>query len=426
MPFLPLLILAAALVMLSAALSAAEAALFALPHPGELRGPLRPFQRLLDRGGRTLSGLLLLNTLANAGAAVVWTMLWMAALPGLSTPASITLAVVTGAPLILIVGEVLPRTVALWAPESVALWVGRPAAALLTIIAPVRLLVDGLANLALWITGDRRGFAEALREERKVKTYVAMGGPEGTLEEDEREMVEGVLEFGETTAEDVMTPRTEVRFVSLSDGREAIEAVFVETGHSRMPVRGDSPDEIVGFLHHRDLLLSAERPLEEILRAPLTVPPSVKLDTLLERFREKQTFIAVVVDEYGGTEGIVTLNDVLEAIVGDIEEETNGDEGDNGAPEEPIRRGEGDEWIVWGRVEITELNEALPKPLPEDRARTLSGFMVNSLGRIPREGERADLEGWEFHVRRMAGPRIEEIALRPHGSRHETSPAEGQ
>ncbi|MBN1478032.1 HlyC/CorC family transporter [Candidatus Sumerlaeota bacterium] len=425
MPVLPLLFLVAALLVLSAALSAAEAALFALPHPGELRGRMRPFQRLLDRGGRTLSGLLLLNTLTNVGVAVVWAMLWMAALPGLSTPMSIALAVVTGAPLILIVGEVLPRTVALWAPESVALWVGRPASALLFAIAPLRLLMDGLANAALWITGDRRGFTEALREERKVKTYVAMGGPEGTLEEDEREMVEGVLEFGETTAEDVMTPRTEVRFVSLSDGREAIEAVFVETGHSRVPVRGESPDEVVGFLHHRDLLLSEDRPLEEMLRAPLTVPPAVKLDTLLERFRERQTFIAVVIDEYGGTEGIVTLNDVLEAIVGEIEEETNGDEGENGAPEEPIRQGESGEWIVWGRVEIEELNEALPRPLPEDRARTLSGFMVNSLGRIPAEGEKAELEGWEFHVRRMSGPRIEEIALRPHGSRPETPSSEG-
>lgn len=402
-----------ALLLLSALVSAAETAIFGLPHLRSLRdkGRTIPFAagRLLADREAAMAGLLLGDLVANLGAAIVAVMIWQRVLPGLSPASQTLLTLVTAGPLILLAGEVLPRAVAARLSERTLLWLCPPVYALTLALLPFRLMLSAFSSVVLRLMGSKEGWRGPLVAELEFQNLVTLGGPGGTLEEDEREMVEGVLDFGNSTAEDIMTPRTELDWVERGDPRDEVAAAFERGGHSRLLVCETSPDKILGFLHYRDFLLQPERPWTELLRQPLVVSPDTRLADLLETFRKNQVFLAVVVDEYGGNKGIVTLNDLVEAVFGEME--TAEQEAAGQAVEEAIRPGGEGSWFVRGRTELWEIEEQIELRLHDDRARTVSGFVINTLGHIPEEGESLVAEGWRFTVRQMAGPVIEELLL---------------
>lgn len=423
---LTLLALFIALLLLSALLVAMETALFFVssfrgefvtPHP-----PLETLKRLPGHPMRTHTRLHVVQVTLLVAAASVGGLLLGLLLPWLPRLITLLVGALLLTPPVLLLGIVLPRSLALRSPERTIRCLGVPFQVLMTLVAPVAALLEAPARALAAASGRAQGPGSTLIRERELVTLVALGGQEGTLEEDEREMVESVLDFGRTTVEDIMTPRPELELVGLDDTRERIAEVFETSRHSRVLVCGDTPDQVVGFIHRRDFLLYPERPWPELLRQPLTVAPTTGLAHLLRMFRERRIFLAVVVDEFGGTKGIVTMKDLLEAIVGKLRDTQAPAPGEVETAEEHhvIRpRGSGT-WLVRGRTEIWEFNEKLDAALPDDQARTLSGLVIGLLGHIPREGEEVQTHGWRFRVLQMAGPRIEEMEV----SRAAASPGE--
>ena len=247
-------------------------------------------------------------------------------------------------------------------------------------------LVDLLLHRILG-RGDQRAYEESIEEE--IRTIVSEGHREGLLEEEAREMIEGVIELGDAVVSHIMTPRTDIQMVQLNTPWDEVVDSLIESGHTRVPVYDKSRDDIVGILYSKDLLpelfkSSGEpsRPLADLLRKPLFVPETKPVDDLLKLFQKSRTHIAVVLDEFGGVSGLVTIEDVLEEIVGEID-----DEYDEKA-EEAVRKIDDDVCEALGRAHIDEINALMGFELPEDADfDTIGGFVFAEFGRVPAPGE---------------------------------------
>lgn len=225
--------------------------------------------------------------------------------------------------------------------------------------------------------------------EEEIRTIVSEGHREGLLEDDAREMIEGVIELGEDDVSQIMTPRTDMHMVSIQLPWDEIIEDVIEAGHTRVPVYGENRDDIVGMLYSKDLIpeLAKEdreerQPIKAILRKPVFVPETKRVDDLLQMFQQMRTHIAVVLDEYGGVSGLVTIEDVLEEIVGEIVDEYD--------PEqiEEIQRIDVDACEALGRAHVDEINVMMGMELPEDGDfDTIGGFVFTELGRVPQQGE---------------------------------------
>jgi CBS domain containing-hemolysin-like protein len=225
--------------------------------------------------------------------------------------------------------------------------------------------------------------------EEEIRTIVTEGHREGLLEEDAREMIEGVIELGDVDVSHIMTPRTEMHTVNVHWPWEQVLEYVISVGHTRIPVFDKTRDDVVGILYSKDLLPElakdrdeSRRPLTDLLRKPLFVPEAKAVDDLLALFQQSRTHIAVVLDEYGGVSGLVTIEDVLEEIVGEIEDEYDPE------VEEEIRRIDDDVCEALGRAHVEEINEAMGFELPEDEDfDTIGGFVFTEFGRVPLAGE---------------------------------------
>ena len=228
---------------------------------------------------------------------------------------------------------------------------------------------------------------ESLEEE--IRTIVTEGHREGLLEEDAREMIEGVIDLGDADVVQIMTPRTDMHMIQVGLEWEELLADVIKAGHTRIPVYAKSRDDIVGILYVKDMLpelakgpSQARRPLREILRKPLFVPETKAVNALLEMFQQMRTHIAIVLDEYGGVSGLVTIEDVLEEIVGEIVDEYDVD------VEQEIRVVDENTVEALGRTHVDEINAAMDLQLPEDEDfDTIGGFVFSELGRVPMVGE---------------------------------------
>ena len=242
-----------------------------------------------------------------------------------------------------------------------------------------------LARLRELLGGGRATTSEEL--EREIQDLVDQGESQGLISPREADMIEAVFELDQTTAEQIMVPRTELAMVPHTAGVREIIAVIVESGHSRIPVYADDPDHILGVIHAKDLLPhwgEEDIDLRAIMRKPYFVPLAMPLGELMAGFRRRRVHLAVVVDEYGGTAGVVTLEDVLEEIVGEIADEYDREP-------ELVTALEDGALMVDARLEIEELagrlGVELPRSLPEGRFETVGGFITTLLGRVPQTGE---------------------------------------
>jgi CBS domain containing-hemolysin-like protein len=228
------------------------------------------------------------------------------------------------------------------------------------------------------------------------------------LEEDQQQMIRGIVELSGTTVREVMVPRTDTVFIPASAGREDILALILESGHSRFPVYGDTPDSVTGILHVKDLVkvLAEDRPfdLADLVRRPFFVPDSKHIDEMLREFRKKKAQIAIAVDEYGGVSGIVCMEDIIEEIVGDIQDEFD-DETDDVMP-----IGEGT-WLCDARVNMEDLVRRTGLDFPCDDFDTLGGFVFDLLGRIPVKHEKAAYRNASLVVQEMDGHKIRSVKI---------------
>ena len=237
---------------------------------------------------------------------------------------------------------------------------------------------------------------ESLEED--IRTIVSEGHREGLLEEDAREMIEGVIELGDADVSEIMTPRTDMHMVPVDMPWDEVIADVIETGHTRTPVYENNRDDVIGVLYSKDLLpelatgnAESRTPIRDLLRKPVFVPETKAVDDLLQMFQQMRTHIAVVLDEYGGVAGLVTIEDVLEEIVGEIV-----DEYDEEVVEE-ILKIDDNSCEALGRTHVDEINEAMHLELPDDGDfDTIGGFVFTELGHIPLPGEQLV---WENKVR---------------------------
>lgn len=247
------------------------------------------------------------------------------------------------------------------------------------------------------------------------KRLELFGYKNGDEDTDEQELMESVFEFGDTRVHEIMVPRIDMVAVNIHmPAREAID-VIVEAGHSRVPVFDDTIDKIVGVIHAKDLLkrmlVTEDFSLSEMTRDVYFVPESKKIDELLTEFKKRKVHLAIAVDEYGGTAGLITLEDILEELVGDIQDEFD-------MEEEPIRQIDDDTLLCSSRLRLDDLHEKLGLELPEEHADTLGGFLYVSIGRVPRVGEKISYNGLEFEVHSVEGQRIDKVMVR--GLKHFT------
>ena len=308
--------------------------------------------------------------------------------------------------LVLLVGELGPRVVAGRSPVRLAL----VAAPFLRRGSRVvgRLLYPFLAVGRL--ISRRSGRTEASADELQVREALEIGADAGIVEADEHRLVERAFKLDELNAWDAMTPRVDI--VALKDSRLLGEvlAELEYLPHSRVPVYGDTIDDVTGILHVRDAYRAyvADRrdlPLSELARPPMFVPGSLSLAKLLAEFRARRVHMGIVADEFGGTDGLITLEDVLEELVGEIVDETDVDE-------DPLTRLSPDEMMASGGAELRDINERFGLALPEEDNRSLNGFIVEELGRVPEPGTTFEAEGVRIEVVKASDTQVIRARIR--------------
>jgi CBS domain containing-hemolysin-like protein len=246
--------------------------------------------------------------------------------------------------------------------------------------------------------------------EDELKTWVEVGEHDGGLEQGEREMIYSIFGFGDTLCREIMVPRVNMLALDVNTPLPEALDVLISSGHSRVPVYDETVDNIVGMLYSKDLLKITLVPQETVsirqfLRPAYYVPESKKVDDLLQEMQSNRTHIAVVVDEYGGVAGLVTLEDIMEEIVGEIR-----DEYDQSEEADVQQVGEG-EYLFKGEADLDDFNEVTNLHLPKDLADTLGGYVYGRLGRVPVQNEKLDVEGWRLTVEQVSRRQIRKIRV---------------
>jgi putative hemolysin len=319
----------------------------------------------------------------------------------------------------LIIGELVPKHLALRAPERIAALVAPTVDLISRISTPAVWLLETSSRFVLRILGSEVQPSETVTEE-EVKTLIAEGTRIGVFHRQEREMIERVLRLADRPVRAIMTPRVELVWLDIEDDPDEIARVIRASGHSRFVVGKGSLDDVLGVVHVRGLLdaclAGRSLDLQAALRPMPVVPDTTPIPRALEALRQARVSMALVVDEYGEVEGVVTAEDVLEALVGDMPEHR--------LDEEPaiVRRGDGS-MLMDGMLAIDEVKLALDlDSLPEEESyHTLAGFVLAQLGRIPAEGEAVAYGGWRFEVVDMDGRRIDKVLVRGPTAREEAS-----
>ena len=271
-------------------------------------------------------------------------------------------------------------------------------------------VLDRLGSLGRLVQTTRRRLARQVSEEELLAVAEAAEASDA-IEPEERELIGHIIEFGDTVAREVMVPRTDM--VAMSDRHTVAEAIgiVIEHGYSRVPVYTEGIDDVVGVVHAKDLMRAerdqgADSPAAAVARTPHFVPETKRISLLLREMQAEKFHIAIVVDEYGGTAGVVTLEDLIEELVGEIVDEFD--------VEVPMIERIGPGTVrVNGRVPIDELSEVLGAPLPNGDWDTVGGLIFNTLGHVPDEGETLAVGGWELSVERVTGRRIARVIVKP-------------
>ena len=423
------LLLQLVLIFLSACYAAAEVALLSLNatklhHDAEEGDPTAAkLLRMTDAPARTLSTIQVCITLFGfLGSALAATQ-FAPRLAGaiLSAGAGIDADVLNVLCVILItlllsyltlcLGTLVPKRLAMKNPEAIA----RRSLLLLEVSAvifrPFVMLLNAATHGILRLCGIDPNAAEDEVTEDDIRMMVDIGGENGAIEEAEKEMIENIFEFNNSTAEEVMTHRTDVTSIWVDDTEDEILRTICDSGLSRFPVYNENMDDIIGILNTRDFLLNAQsdnpKSLRALLREAYFVPETVQADQLFRNMQVKKIHMAIVVDEYGGTEGIITLEDILEELVGEIWDEHD-------EVTEDFRKQSDGSWLVSGSASVDDLFETLDLPEDEDiDSNTVNGLVQEKTCHLPKVGDHFSLGEYDGVVTRTARRRVTEVRLTP-------------
>ena len=412
-PLLLAIVAIVGLVGFAALLAAAETALTNLPKAKALalqeegRRGASSLLRLLEKRERYLSPVLLLILVCHLTTAAIVDLLAESYLG----PVGIALSVVVVVVVIYVMAEAAPKTYALQHPERIALFVA-PAVTVIAGFAPVRIVTRMLIGLAnVLIPGKGRPDGPIVTED-ELLAFAEVAMEEGEIESEERELIHSIIDFGDTVAREVMVPRPDMVTVEATDAVEDVIDTVLSCGYSRIPVVGDGGvDDVVGIVYTKDLMLAVRAArstaaMSSLMRPALFVPETKKVAELMREMQAKKQHMAIVVDEYGGTAGLVTLEDLIEELVGEIVDEYDVED----ALFERLPNGD---YRVSGRLSLDEANEVLHLELPTGDWDTVGGLLFNLLGHVPEQGESVEVDGHTLQAESVDGRRIERVRITP-------------
>ena len=406
------LIIIILLILLSAFFSSAETALTTvnrikirnIAEEGDRRA--LTVLKIIDDSGKMLSAILIGNNIVNLSASALVTAFSLRIWGDLSV--SIATGILTL--VVLIFGEISPKTIATIESERIALRYAGIIYFLMTILTPVIFIVNKLSLGLLTLLRVDRSKATKVMTERELRTIVEVGKDDGVIEDTEYEMIDNVFDFGDSKARDIMVPRIDMAFVNVEDSFAQVLKVYEENRYTRYPVYEGTSDHVIGFINIKDLILYENRDsfsVRDILREPVYTYENKNTAELLIEMRDSADSYAIVLDDYGATAGLVTLEDLLEEIVGEIHDEYDEDEPD------PIEKVSDDEYIVTGTARIDDINDELGINLESEDYDNIAGYLLECLENLPSEGdEYVNDEGGRFCIISMDKNRIERVSIR--------------
>lgn len=395
---------------LSAFFSGSETALFSLSRlalsrleNGSHDG--KKILHLLSSPGRLLITILIGNMVVNILASAIATKLALHHFG--DSGVSIAIGVMTF--LLLVFGEITPKTYAVEHHTSFAMYSSGPLYRISRVLSPLISILKYLTDKLVEFGGTPLKEEYSYLTAESLRTMIEVSEQEGILKEEEEEMIKGIMDFSETLVREVMIPRFDMECLNITTDREATFSLIRESGFSRIPVFGENIDDVKGILYAKDLLKfikdrTSSFDLNDIIHEAFFVPETMKIDTLMNELQKRKTQIAIVVDEYGGTEGLVTMEDLVEEIVGEILDEYDEEE-------RLIERISDHIYLVSGKIDIDELNDELEIELPTEEADSIGGLLMAKLEKVPEMGDETTVDGVRLVVEEVDGLRLEKVRL---------------
>jgi gliding motility-associated protein GldE len=367
--------------------------------------------QLLTHPRKLLITIIVGNTVVNIGAASLAAIVTLdiCGKLGIDPKIGVLIDIIIVTFVILIVAEIIPKVAAIKNYKNIARNFAFPLTLFYYIFSPI---VSIIHTLTQWLTSIFNvGKDRLLLSEEELRSIVDMGEEKGTLQQDEKEMIHSIFEFSETTVKEIMIPRIDMVCISIDSKLESLLSVIKKYLHSRIPLYKEKVDNIIGIIYSKDLLPFVNRKsnedvnLEKLARPAYFVPEQKKIDELLREFQSQQIHMAIVVDEYGGTSGIVTLEDIIEEIVGEIQDEHDS--------EQPLyQKISENEYLVDGGINLEEMNEELNLNLPtEEGVETLAGFLFGLFGSVPKEKQSVSYENTTFVIDNVIRRRITKVKI---------------
>lgn len=368
---------------------------------------------LLENPRRLLVTILLGNTISNIAASIISVIIALEAASyfSISRELAIFMQIIVLTIIILLIGEITPK---LWAnryPDQFSRLVAIPLYWISILFYPVaKIITDILKFITSKVKTDK---SKTALKEIELSELADLGAEKGTLEEGESEIIQSIVDFKNVTVREVMTPRVDIKAVSLETDFDELMKVITESGHSRIPLYETNLDNIFGIIYAKDLLPYLRNPelrkttsLRKIARDTMFVPETKFINELLHDFQEKKLHLGIVVDEYGGTAGLISLEDIIEEIVGDIRDEYDNEE-------KEIVKLNDHSYLVLGKVPIVELNEVLEQDFSSETGDydTVGGFILNQAGLIPEQGFHFTLNNYKFTVKEVINKRINKVLI---------------
>ena len=406
------IILLIVLLILSAFFSMSETALMSLSkirirHMVEegVKGA-KLVQKLIEDPNKLLGAILIGNNIVNIGASSLATSLAVKMSGGSEGAVVIATGVMTV--LVLIFGEITPKSIAKQKSEAVSLKVSKPIKLCVFIFKPFVTIFTIISSVFIKIFGGDPKAAEPFITEEELKTMVGVSEEEGVLEDVEKEMIFNVFDFADLQVKDVMVQRVDVTAIEINDGYDELLKVIKEEQFSRIPVYDDTIDDIVGILNVKDLIIAGynggELVVKDYMREPLYTFEFKKITELFTEMKKSRNHMAVVLDEYGGTVGIVTIEDLVEEIVGDIEDEYDKER-------DSIEVIKEDEYVVDGSARLDDVSDLIGVNMESEEFDSVGGLIIGALGRIPEEHEEVVIDRIKFVVEEVEKNRIMKVRI---------------
>ena len=397
------------LLILSGFFSSSETALFHLKSYDNINERVK---KLLSRPQKLLSTLLTGNTIVNiaiGSLAATYTVNYVSNYSTLSLSTLLLIEVIIITFLVLIFGEIIPKTYAIARSEKYSNFIAKPLDIILTTIYPIAFFFHKITDIIIKVLPINK--EQTFDSEEELMMLAEVGEEEGTLDHEESDMIQSVLEFKNKLVKEILTPRVDVVSLDSSGSLDEAMDTIMNKKYSKIPVYKDTIDNIKGILYAKDIIpyLIGSRPeidLLKLTREPYFIPETKPIDEVMQEFKIKKTNIAVVVDEWGGTSGILTLEDIVEEVTGELRDPFDKEE------YEIIKNKDGTS-IVDGSIHIYDIEENFEIEFPDDRDYdTLAGFILDGIGDIPNEGEKVALFDYQFKVLKVISNRIDKIEVK--------------